>query len=558
VNTSGTAEWSRAELAWPLCLAAVALALNLFFYSGVYMSDDMSYLGAIQRLAAFRPIDTANIAHTRLLVNLPAALTYALSGSLTATILGFCLYHPLIVVLTYLAGRVAFTRGGARASAALVAVSPIFYFFGGTALPDNCLATWLAALLAFVVWVLVSARNGALSERRELTLWCVAGVLTGVAYSAKEPGLVMAVPVSLSIFFTRLGRKGLARSIVGGLTYALGLGAWLVVEAVLIRVVSGHWTIRLLAGVGNESTTDVLLARVSQQGVWPLERLEFWYEHSREYFGPGLWVILAAQVAGWWVFRGFRRVLLAVVIAFWVWPFLYLTFGTTNFSRYVPPPIQHPRYYAVCMMPALLVTGAVLVRSSQLIRERLGERRAALRILIERVPALLVALWGGLGLINFAPRAGTAYRAPQTKSALAAFKDARELYPERPVVFSEYLSVRLAPLLSARSCDGCVDVLANPTSIQDVPERPFVILAATKGYDRTLGPAIEALKRSKTITVKSVGLGSYRAPWGRMNELKAAFYPVLGALGEPTWERADPKHAIRLLLVSDVAESKAR
>jgi hypothetical protein len=60
------------------------------------------------------------------------------------------------------------------------------------------------------------------------------------------------------------------------------------------------------------------------------------------------------------------------------------------------------------------------------------------------------------------------------------------------------------------------------------------------------------LQRARQVTLQAVGEGTYLAPSGRRNELRAAFYPLLGAFSEPVWVSASKNRAIDLYLVSDV------
>lgn len=164
---------------------------------------------------------------------------------------------------------------------------------------------------------------------------------------------------------------------------------------------------------------------------------------------------------------------------------------------------------------------------------------------------MLAALWGVALLQRFEHRAGHVYRAAQTKAALAAFEDARLLYPRLPVVFSTYLARRLAPLLKARGCTACGSIVTHVDTPEELPARPFVALIAHENDDDTLGPVITKLKRRKRLRLEPIGHGSYQAPAGRRSELRAALYPFLGELAEPDWEVSGGRQAIRLYLVTD-------
>jgi len=561
MSNTTTVSGLRADRRTVLCLALLAWFLNLYFYSGFYASDDISYLGGIQRLAARTPIDPANIAHTRLMVIGPAAIVYRLFGDTTLAILSYTLYHPVLVGLTYALGRLAFDSATGVLGALLVALSPLFYVYGGAALPDNTLSVWLAALLLLTVWTLQRVRAGELSPRGELLQWLCVGAFTGLAYSAKEPGIVVTVPIAIGILWLRLSDGVRWRALGGAVAYGVGVVLFMLLETVTLRALSGVWVVRLLSGVGSAETVDALKQRVSIQGLWPLDRLRFLYGRGGEYGGYALAVFSIAQLAAWPLLRARgglpdQRRYLGLLLGFWVWLFAYLSFGTTNFEHYLPPPLQHPRYFSVCLVPAWLITAAVARRTVALARERLPAGHVAARAL-GVLPVLVVSLWGAGLFVHFEPDAGNVYRAAQAKSALAAFEDARRLYPERPVVLSEYWSKRFAPLLTARGCSACSHIVTRVTSRAELPERPFVALLASEEYHDTLGPAIELLQRSGELKLEPIGQGSYLAPRGRRAQLRAALYPLLGELSEPDWPLAKASQAVRLYLVSDASAPPA-
>ena len=538
-------------------LFVLAWALNLYFYSGYYMSDDGSYLGGIQQLAALEPIDAGNIAHTRLMTILPAALVYAATGSLLVTILSFTLYHPLLVLVVYWIGRLVFAPRSALLAALLVALSPVYYSFGGALLPDNPLSLWLALLLAAVLWVLRWSQDPGRSERRELLLWLAIGGLNGMAYSAKEPGLIFAVPVALSILIGRLQQGARWRALRCAIAFGFGLLAFLLFESLVLRVLSGGWYIRLLAGMGNDNNVAALLDRVKRQGISPGQRLAFWYSRNALYFGLAIWAAVAAHLAAFWLARrrgplALQRGVLGILASFWIWPFFYLTLGTTSLRQYLPPPLHHARYFSICVAPALLLTAAVLVELFEQAAARLPESRPRLRQLLACVPAVLGAIWGIAQLVQFEPSAGAIYRALETKAVLAAFQDARRLQPKLPVVLSSFLGQRLNPVLHTPGCSGC-DRVTLVDTLPEAPPRPFVAIMLTQTRRDSLGPALTRLQKAGQLQLQPIGLGVYRAPLGRRAELRAALYPLLGEFSEPGGPRAGADEAISLYLVSDAA-----
>lgn len=550
-------DFARRVCARGLALAMLfAWALNLYFYSGYYMSDDGSYLSGIQQIAGLQAIDPSNVAFTRLLAITPASLIYAASGSLLLTIASYTLYHPLLVGAVYWAGCLAFERKTALLAAVLVALSPLYYTFGGAILPDNSLCLWLALLLGSLLWVLRDQHRANGSERRELGLWWGVGLLNGLAYSAKEPGLVFAAPVGLAILIVRLQQGARWRALRAGLAFGAGLFTFLLLECVALRIASGNWVFRLTAGMGSAGNMTALLRRVQQQGVSPAARLAFWFRNNREYFAPVVPVVLSGSLLAPWLarrrLREARPSVLAILIAFWVWPFLYLTFGTTSLRHYVPPPLQHARYFSVCCAPALLISAAVGLELLERLRERVPEGRIALRRALGALPFALALLWGLGMFVALEPGAGVLYRSLTTKAALTAFQDARRLQPQLQVVLSSQLGSRLDPLLHSPGCSACEHIISQVDALEEAPARPFVALMLAKTRRDSLGPVLTRLQKSRKLELKPLGQGVYRAPAGRRAELRSALYPLLGEFSEPGGPRAEPNEGVALYLVTDV------
>jgi hypothetical protein len=554
---SSPASSLRADRRSVLWLALLAWLLNLYFYSGFFASDDYEYLGGIIHLATGRPIDPSLIAQMRLMVIGPAAIVYGLFGSIPLTILSYTLYHPILVGLTYALGVLAFDSRSAVLGALLVALSPVFYVYGGAVLPDNTLSVWLAALLVFTIWTRV--RAGELSPRGELLQWLCVGTFTGLAYSAKEPGIVVAVPLAIGILCMRLRDGARWRALAGALAYGVGVLLFMLFEALILRTLTGSWIVRLLSGVGSAESMHALEQRVRVQGLWPLDRLRFWYQHSGEFLGYGLPVFLFAQLGAWPLLRARgalpdQRRYVPFLLGFWLWLFAYLSFGTTNFTHYLPPPLQHPRYFSVCLVPALLITAAVARRCVALIQQRLPAGQALARAL-PVLPVLLVVLWGTRLFLHFEPDSAGVYAAEQAKSVFAAFEDARRIYPERPVLLSERLTERFQALLESRGCSACAHIVTHVNSLAELPERPFVALLASDYYHDTLGPVITRLRRAKKLELEAIGRGTYLAARGRRGGLREALYPLLSEFSEPDWPASDASQAVRLYLVSDVADA---
>jgi 4-amino-4-deoxy-L-arabinose transferase-like glycosyltransferase len=549
-------------LGWPLLFAAVALALNVAFYSGYYMSDDASYLDGIQRLAAGDALTASSLAHVRLLINYPASLVQRLFGSATITILSFCLYHPAVVLLSYLAGCLAFDRRSALLGCAFVAASPVLYFYGGAILPDNALTFWCCALTCGVLWAAREAGRGNLSVPQEALAWGACGFLTGLAYMAKEPGLVMAAPALATIVLTPRPRSRLVRALLGGVTFVFGLAFVFGLEALALRFSTGDWVVRLLSGVGSASSVDVLLERVKRQGTSPIDRIAFWYEHARIFYGGGLaiWLAVAANVAAWFFLWRRARTSLSIACAFWIWPFVYLTFGTTNFSRYLPPPIQHARYYAVCTPLCFVVVAAALMHAARYFEARSAQASLPLRRALRATPYAVVAVTAVVMFLAVAPDAGTIYHALETRAFRAALQDGRSQHPQHPVLLSRHFSARLGPLLGDLACSPCAPLLPyRPVkSVADLPPRPFLALFGAPRKTDPLENVLRRYAKAGQLELRPPAGRKYKAPADLRTRARAQMFSLTSKLGLADWGGSGRKRKAQVARLVEVVDRPTR
>ena len=455
----------------------LALALDAWFYTGFFASDDTEYIYGAHNLVAEAvgavPVDLQpGLGNSRLGMTVPGAVVYWLSGGSIDAIAWFhVLYHLGLVGLAFALGRRLRDDSTGLVAALLVAGNPLFFLYAGAFLPDNATAFWLA-LAMLVLETMRRRASAALSPARAFAGYFAAGLALGMAYACKETALIMTVPAAVWVISAapRLRDPVWIRN--GGFL-AAGLLALVAVEAIGLRLIMGEWVWRL--GIV-EGSGDLLSQRMAEQGVTPFERFGFAHEYRLEPFVPlSLWLVVTGAV-GYAVTRG-RSVAL---MAFFWWPLLYITIGSTSFSAYRPPSLQ-TRYYSIVVLPAMLMVATVasiaLRRWSAWQRRRsrpgaaLGRRAASALLVI----ALLLMI-GAEADLN-ATRAGNLYRATMVRSFVAAYDHARAECPPYPVVLSWYYRRRMTPVFLPRA-PGDVQTGA-PLSQWHPPEPPFLYIAST-------------------------------------------------------------------------------
>ena len=220
--------------------------------------------------------------------------------------------------------------------------------------------------------------------------------------------------------------------------------------------------IRIAAGIVSDSA-ELFLVDMKLQGETPFERLGFAKTQLTNWMPWTFWLLGIGSIAyGFW-----KRRSIGVMAFFW-WPAVYLTVGTTSISSYVPPTIQG-RYYAIVILPAALMTAAVAAALVQ--RWQDSERPGWIHRVGPRMVVALILTVVCIRELRPNLSRGGIYRVPEVRAFTAAIELARERYPEYPVVVSGYYHHRMKPL---------VDQLPELSPAGSKPEPPYVYLEVVR------------------------------------------------------------------------------
>lgn len=402
-------------------VVACAAAIAWFYYTGLYCSDDTRYLIGAIRIAIGEDISTGSLAERRVALLIPAALMYGLTRSIDWAIAIYPLFYVGVGVVSYVLARRFFGRRAAVVAALLALAQPTLFLYAGALTPDLASAFFLALALFFVC-LMIDA------EARGPRLWLAAaiGASIAMAFVLKESSAVIVV-IPAVLVAVGLARKQVAVSITVAAMMVAGFGLVLLLETVLFRVAAGHW----YSSVASLLAPHDFGRYVDVQGRTPLMRLRTLRvvlgPHATMLFlvaGVGsiqlLWQSLKRQLSfreavTWWTIAGF-----------WAWPAFYFTFGTASLSEYAPPVMQQ-RYYAPCVVPAVLLVVRLLESFVSAPVWKPG-----------RLAGGLVAA-GLLLLLLAAPYAerhqrGLIYGAPAKEAFIIAVADLQRRFPELPIV----------------------------------------------------------------------------------------------------------------------------
>jgi 4-amino-4-deoxy-L-arabinose transferase-like glycosyltransferase len=512
-----------------------SLILTAYSYTGYFASDDISYLSAIKKITdpSLGFLSTNFLGETRLGMNIPYALIGKISGSSNFIIIvSSSFYYYLLILISYFIGK-KFDQATAINSAIISCFNPLLYLYSGVILPDIPMSFWLSVSLLIFLHLFNNAQNNSIRISIMNVYIFLAGVCVGLGYMVKESALIMIVPAFLSI--TTLHKNLFSKAtITSTATFLIGLLFILGLEALLIYHYTSKWIFRLNI-VSSQDVIELYKQRIAIQGYYPWERFFYVFKNLTPYFGFTYFILFLACA---YIFSRnyFFKSKLFIILIWFIWPAIYLTIGTTNFFNYLPPPIQHPRYYTPCAIPASLILSYFLTNLFKVVKIR--SCSVKLSVLIS------ITLGVYLFIIN-SPKAGNIYRSQQTRAFFSAYEDALEM-PEYQIVLSSYPSDRFSPLFMHIKNLKRTFFAHYPNSL---PKPPYILIAPV---DDRLGDETKNHlfnENSKSIEIKPVGKKFYWSPRTRLEQLKLYLSPILNNLTEKTSfkKRAD----FKLYLISE-------
>ena len=220
-----TGSWRR--WAWPVGIAAVALARRLAFFTGLQGGDDRYYSASAHQLAHGDFSLHSDLFRTRLGYVGPVALLYALFGVHVGCLVAVNLASSmLLVLLAFRWGRELHSEPTGRAAALFVAVLPLDVFHATESHADLPAAAW-ASLGFYLFW---AASRSAPAPGR--TVRAIAGGLAlGAAHLTKESAFLLVLPMIPFAFSPQRQRLAL---VTGGVFAAV-----ILLECALYGVATG-------------------------------------------------------------------------------------------------------------------------------------------------------------------------------------------------------------------------------------------------------------------------------------------------------------------------------
>lgn len=340
-------------LAVALCFTAIAY----YYYTGLYCSDDTRYLAGAIKIAAGEIISTASLAERRLVFLLPAAAAHALGAGPDLIASAYIPFFIGAGLAGFALARQLLPSGAGVIAMALAACQPAFFLYAGALLPDLASTAFLTGALVFALrWGdaavgLVPMAKGMGGSTASAFL---IGTCIGIAFALKESGLIL-LPLPLAAMVLLARQRCVTHTFADLGALSLGLLLVLGCEAIVFRLIAGHWYSSLLS----LASPHDMSAFADSQGRLPWARLRTLAGalgmHTSALFSLALLATL--RLIHCWrqgALPGEQVLKWSLIVSAWAWPTFYFTFGTTSATAYSPPIIQQ-RYYAPAVIPAAIL-----------------------------------------------------------------------------------------------------------------------------------------------------------------------------------------------------------
>ena len=405
-----------------VCLLLLAPVVRLALLTGPAGSDDLNYFHFSQQLAHLEPFTQLHHHAGRLvfllLVGVPAALFGSITSGAIVNVVVLSLRDLLVV---WFVRRETDTPCAAIA-AAVVSLNAISATYAGIMIPDP-----LMSLLMFASAIAVYEALSRTATARGRTI-ALAGALAAMSYSAKDPGILMTAPSMIWILVAP--GFALRERVRLGVLYVAGLVTVALLEMVAYHFISGDFLYRThaISKVHNAVIVEQPNLLAFLHAIYWNLRLVTAFEVASTgvLIASGL-VFVAALAA---------RARLMFFSATGLFIGLYLIFGSSSFTRWMPLPIQD-RYFEP-LVAFLAVSAAALTHRW---RSRYGAKSI-------RLAAAAVALMVVGSLPAVAANAGDVAFSGIGRNAGIALRAVRAARPDVPIVVSPMLHRMIEPFVS--------------------------------------------------------------------------------------------------------------
>ena len=495
-------------------LIFISVLLAIYFFTGLYGSDDGNYTAILQGMRS----GDSPWGGARWLISVP----YALIGQLLGTNLFWSvwvasLWYLALVLVTVFLTRELSSFWPAICAGFLVAACPLVLFYSGALLPDNIIAVAILCEILFAVKAYEATSSAALLRWSGL-----AGVMQGLAFTVKEPILIFVVVCPI-LFIALLLRGNRGDALKAGLAMALGFLLVLAFDIALSSALFGEPFARF-----SENRNGVFFAqqRMQAEGTYPLERIataakrtsSLWKVIEHPVGSLFIWgSLLAPMILLIPIFRRFGVVLVSTTLSFMM---LFHVLGSISLTSYVGVPLK-ARYWAPAAVLFLILAVIIVYTCISLAKNR--PRIALSAIAVSAALALGISSIAGV-----AAHAGQMYSSQLVREFAAANAVSKQLFPGTSVYAGPEVTARVLERYGMR---GDVTPASLIKQRADTRQAPFLLWMSSADGDPIKSTLLDDSFEVKKLTPKEHGVLVWK---DRRSELMSAFgWPDPAALQPP-------------------------
>ncbi|MCH7871510.1 MAG: glycosyltransferase family 39 protein, partial [Planctomycetes bacterium] len=306
----------------------LSTAIDLFFFTGFYSSDDVSYFGYAVNLLRDEHYKVG-FSNSRLtLVGWNLLVILAVGWRVQIVAASYIFFHQALNLATFFLARRLFDTRVALLATYSVATLSLMVVFSTCISPDIPIALFSVLSLYAFLRGLDADRAG---RRRSAYLWLAcAGISVAFGYMAKESALIL-LPFYFVLWLYDGWRGNKWLLFKRGTMFAAGFFTMLAAEFAVLSYLNQGAYFRL--GWVTAEMDEKERAFIGRHGINPIERLQHVDNRLNAFFVPRCGKTFAIVCLAVFPFVRRRRWCLPAMA---LWTFGYLTFGSIRWGEYLP------------------------------------------------------------------------------------------------------------------------------------------------------------------------------------------------------------------------------
>jgi len=366
---------------WVFGILTAGILYRMFFAAYFYGGDEVSYFHTITDILKNNAISNPHfegvgysVYYFRILMYIPSMLCLKVFGhSYTALIIPVFFYSIGTIFLVMFIGKKLYSPFVAVTAGIIIAFLPLFALYSTVFIPDVPVTFFItASWVSFILGIVRVGEEEKLKffERKSFWWFALTGVLTHIAFSIKEPGILLLGSYFFFVLFA-FRKKGFTPLLIIGFSFLLSF----LLFGFVFYIFTGKYLYQTLV-FGDPLGLIKSIITLPMRPYIPAYPFKYFNELPLSAFVKN-YSVYFTMIFQWDNTFGFYGILLLsgfvyflffkknktegdkILLYVSVFIFLYLNFGTPDLSKYVFMP-KCRRYLIPLLPPIALMTGVML------------------------------------------------------------------------------------------------------------------------------------------------------------------------------------------------------